>query len=85
MANQKNPYGSFPKMPYKPGTGRTVPIPNYVPGTGTAKTMPYRPAKQISPVTKAAKAINSIDTRDVFEKVFESPFQRPSLTKTRKG
>ena len=85
MANQKNPYGAFPKMPYKPGTGTTKTMP-YTPGTGgTAKTMPYRTTKQVSPVTKAARTINSLDTRDVFDKAFDYPIQKPILTKPRKG
>lgn len=85
MANQRNPYGAFPKMPYKPGTGTTKTMP-YTPGSGgTAKTMPYRPTKQVSPVTKAARSINSLDTRDVFDKAFDYPIQKPILTKPRKG
>lgn len=80
MANQKNPYGSFPKLPYTPGTGATKTMP-FTPGMGgKAKPMPYRPKRPMSPVTKAARSINSIDTRDVFEKAFESPV----MTKPRK-
>lgn len=61
MANQRNPYGAFPKMPYKPGTGTTKTMP-YTPGTGgTAKTMPYRPKKASSPWMEKPKQMNVRD------------------------
>lgn len=51
--------GGMKPMPYKPGTGRTIPIPNYKPGTGRAVPMPYRPKP-------------TVDARDVFEKTFDT-------------
>ncbi len=49
--------GGMKPMPYKPGTGRTIPIPNYKPGTGRAVPMPYKPP---------------VDARDIFEKAFDA-------------
>lgn len=48
MKNTRKPsaVGQTKRLPYMPGTGKTIPIPNHVPGTGTTRTLPYRPRAQ---------------------------------------
>ena len=86
MANTMRP-GDFAKMPYKPGTGSMKTLP-YKPGTGgAAKTMPYRPTKQVGPMRKPIKVANPLDTRDVFEKALETnnPLRKALFPKSRGG
>lgn len=45
--------GSYDELPYTPGKSKTVPIPNYVPGTSRATTMPYRPPSVRDDLTRA--------------------------------
>ncbi|TXH48661.1 MAG: hypothetical protein E6Q97_24275 [Desulfurellales bacterium] len=86
MKNTMRP-GDFAKMPYKPGTGTTKTMP-YKPGMGgTAKTMPYRPKPSPETMRGAARVINPLDTRDVFEKALETgrPIRKALFPKPRGG
>ena len=65
MANQFPP--NYNRLPYKPGTGKAVPMP-YKPGTQRAETLPLpvRPKPVVRPKFKE-------DSLDVFEKALNPP------------